>query len=109
MITGSTDQERMSTAKLMWRDMTFGQTPYPPGTVVAGNEPSSVALYVCRCLADGSAWMTGKLNVEVNRCYYEHGGTRTCDSGQVLVYVDCEGLNCPNDYPAKCEHPCPNV
>ena len=108
VITGSTDEERISTAKLIWRDMTFGQSPYPHGTVVAGNEPPAVALYVCRCMLDGS-WITGRLNTATNICYYEYEGVQTCNSGQIQVYVGCEALSCPNDYPAKCEHQCPNV
>ncbi len=110
VVAGSTDDERMSTANLVWRDMVFGQSAYPHGTVISGGGFDGSINYACRCLVpETSVWMLGWLDIDIHRCYYELYGTESCDVGQILVYVDCEGLNCPNDYPAKCEHSCPDV
>ncbi len=67
------------------------------------------AMYADAIEPETSTWFSGRLAADEDRCHYEYFGNKFCDAGQIQVYVDCDGLNCPNDLPAKCEHPCPNV
>ena len=45
--------------------------------------------------------MSDRLNPGMGQCFYQYFGGENCLSGQIQVYVDCDGLNYPNDYPAN--------
>ncbi len=79
---------------------------YVPKSIVGGIEENN-EVYICRCWTGGQL-VPGKFLPWRGNCVVEWQGTVDCTAGQVLVYEECEGLNCPNDLPAKCEHNCPN-
>ena len=96
--------EGIFTSQIMWVDWVAGSEL--ERAVVSGVEDNKLT-YVCRCFVhEINNWVAGKL---VYECIVEWYGKYTCINGQVQVYVGCEGLNCPNDIPAKCEHNCPNA
>ena len=83
----------------------MGPDPVPK-SIVGGIEENN-EVYICRCWTGGQL-VPGKFMPWRGNCVVEWQGTVDCTAGQVLVYQECEGLNCPNDHPAKCEHNCPN-
>ncbi len=105
-VKGTPELAQLSTSNLVWRSWTRNDDILSKA-VISGTDSTGRHTFVCRCFFDAQ-WTSGKLIQDDPQCMVNWSGASSCTSGEILMYEDCQALDCPNDLPSKCEHDCPN-